>query len=100
MTFPDSTSDEMAECHCICQGWAEIVIRRPSGNISWMMRIQNRPVGPLLGMPEVDGDVTTAVIDDSHIKECEFVRFLLSDSAPSLNSQERMTDTVEKILLE
>lgn len=23
-------------------------------------------------MPEVDGDVTTALVDDSHIKECKF----------------------------
>ncbi|XP_076345380.1 TSC complex subunit tuberin isoform X3 [Tachypleus tridentatus] len=28
-------------CSCWCQGWAEVHIRRPSGNISWMMRIQN-----------------------------------------------------------
>ena len=29
-------------CSCWCRGWAEITIRRPSGNISWLMRVQNR----------------------------------------------------------
>lgn len=29
-------------CVCLCSGWAEIVIRRPTGNMSWMMRIQNQ----------------------------------------------------------
>ena len=29
-------------CTCWCQGWAEIHIRRPTGNTSWMMRVQNQ----------------------------------------------------------
>lgn len=29
-------------CSCWRRGWAEITIRRPSGNISWLMRVQNR----------------------------------------------------------
>ncbi|XP_071965999.1 tuberin-like isoform X2 [Antedon mediterranea] len=29
-------------CTCWCQGWAEIYIRRPTGNVAWTMRIQNR----------------------------------------------------------
>lgn len=28
-------------CICACSGWAEIVIRRPTGNMSWIMKIQN-----------------------------------------------------------
>ncbi|XP_063234483.1 tuberin isoform X2 [Bacillus rossius redtenbacheri] len=28
-------------CACWCQGWAEIHIRRPTGDMSWVMRIQN-----------------------------------------------------------
>ncbi|KAJ8319018.1 hypothetical protein KUTeg_004109 [Tegillarca granosa] len=28
-------------CNCWCTGWAEIYIRAPSGNLSWMMRIEN-----------------------------------------------------------
>ena len=29
-------------CSCWCRGWAEITIRRPTGTISWLMRVQNR----------------------------------------------------------
>ncbi|ROT74650.1 Tuberin [Penaeus vannamei] len=29
-------------CACWCQGWAEIYIRQPTGNMSWMMRVQNQ----------------------------------------------------------
>lgn len=29
-------------CICLCSGWAEILIRQPTGNISWMMRTQNQ----------------------------------------------------------
>jgi hypothetical protein len=28
-------------CNCWCIGWAEVYIRAPSGNFSWMMRIEN-----------------------------------------------------------
>ena len=29
-------------CGCWCQGWAEVLVRRPSGNMAWMTRIENR----------------------------------------------------------
>lgn len=29
-------------CACSCTGWAEVCIRRPTGNISWIMRVQNQ----------------------------------------------------------
>ncbi|XP_053685229.1 tuberin isoform X2 [Sabethes cyaneus] len=29
-------------CACLCTGWAEICIRRPTGVLSWMMRVQNQ----------------------------------------------------------
>ena len=28
-------------CACWCSGWAEIHVRRPSGDVSWMCRVQN-----------------------------------------------------------
>ncbi|WAQ96556.1 TSC2-like protein [Mya arenaria] len=28
-------------CNCWCTNWAEIYVRAPSGNLSWMMRIEN-----------------------------------------------------------
>ncbi|XP_067006155.2 tuberin isoform X2 [Anabrus simplex] len=32
---------EQNYCACWCQGWAEIYVRRPTGDMSWVMRIQN-----------------------------------------------------------
>lgn len=29
-------------CSCWCWGWAEVKVRRPSGNIAWMLRLENR----------------------------------------------------------
>lgn len=58
-------------CRCVCQGWAEIFIRRPSGNISWIMRIQNRATSWL------ESDVSTALIDDPRIDEGKFDTQLL-----------------------
>lgn len=29
-------------CSCWCRGWAEVKIRRPTGNVAWLMRIQNK----------------------------------------------------------
>ena len=37
---PLSSSHQL--CGCWSRGWAEITIRRPSGNVSWLMRVQNR----------------------------------------------------------
>eukprot|EP00794_Sanderia_malayensis_P008869 gene8869-9818_t len=35
----DTTSFPL--CNCSCEGWAEILIRRPTGNTSWVMKIEN-----------------------------------------------------------
>ena len=29
-------------CSCWCRGWAEIKVRRPTGNVAWLMRVQNK----------------------------------------------------------
>ena len=57
----------LQNCQCVCQGWAEIFIRRPSGNISWIMRIQNRATSSYL-----ESDVSTAILDDPQIGDCKF----------------------------
>lgn len=39
---PQQSIDRIKQvCICSCSGWAEIVIQRPTGNMSWIMRIQN-----------------------------------------------------------
>lgn len=63
----------LQNCQCVCQGWAEIFIRRPSGNISWIMRIQNRATSSCL-----DSDVSTAIVDDPQIGDCKFGCFSCS----------------------
>ncbi|XP_014260624.1 tuberin [Cimex lectularius] len=35
--------NERQVCSCWCKGWAEIHIRRPTGSMSWAMRLQNEP---------------------------------------------------------
>lgn len=34
-------SDKNSICACCCVGWSEIYIRRPTGAVSWVMKIQN-----------------------------------------------------------
>ncbi|XP_017841753.2 tuberin [Drosophila busckii] len=38
---PATCAVQQPVCVRACTGWAEIVIRRPTGNISWLTRIQN-----------------------------------------------------------
>ncbi|XP_067044886.1 tuberin-like isoform X1 [Acropora muricata] len=59
---PVASAVNPRNCQCVCQGWAEILIRRPCGNLSWIMRIQNRETSASL-----DGDVSMAVVDDPQI---------------------------------
>lgn len=33
---------DKSQCACWCNGWAEIYVRRPTGDMSWVMRIQNQ----------------------------------------------------------
>lgn len=35
------SKQDVEACACWCSGWAEIYIRRPTGDMSWVMRIQN-----------------------------------------------------------
>ncbi|KAL3274359.1 hypothetical protein HHI36_015757 [Cryptolaemus montrouzieri] len=41
MVTPDTERYEKPVCACWCQSWAEIFVRRPTGDMSWVMRIQN-----------------------------------------------------------
>ena len=43
--LPAKTTDQAGvfshQCNCWCTQWAEVHIRRPTGNIAWMVRIEN-----------------------------------------------------------
>ncbi|XP_044760648.1 tuberin isoform X2 [Coccinella septempunctata] len=41
MVSADPDKYEKPLCSCWCQAWAEIYVRRPTGDMSWVMRIQN-----------------------------------------------------------
>ncbi|XP_078690983.1 tuberin-like isoform X3 [Branchiostoma floridae x Branchiostoma belcheri] len=69
------------ECNCWCQGWAEILIRRPTGNTSWMMRIQNaRLVQPDQDFPLAD--IATLLLGQKEEENTAASRYQRSDSAP------------------
>lgn len=42
LTARESHLHEKLHCACWCQGWTEIYIRTPTGDMSWIMRIQNQ----------------------------------------------------------
>ncbi|KRT78367.1 hypothetical protein AMK59_7485 [Oryctes borbonicus] len=42
LSVRETNINEKLHCACWCQGWAEIYIRRPTGDMSWVMRIQNQ----------------------------------------------------------
>lgn len=46
-------------CSCWCRGWAEIKIRRPTGNIAWLLRLQNR-LQPLYTLSDTDYSLVAA----------------------------------------
>ncbi|KAG9509350.1 Tuberin [Fragariocoptes setiger] len=45
-------------CNCWSQGWAEILIRRPTGNTCWLTRLQNN-LGSMLPISNLSNSVTS-----------------------------------------
>ena len=65
-----------ALCNCSCEGWAEIMIRRPTGNTSWMMKIENT-VGTESEMGKLGDIVSLAAAVEaedfkSSVRKCDF----------------------------
>ncbi|XP_055692341.1 tuberin isoform X2 [Lutzomyia longipalpis] len=43
LSTPQSSVDRPRQtCACLCTGWAEVCVRRPTGCTTWVMRIQNQ----------------------------------------------------------
>ena len=55
-TKPGYHGTPMSCTHC---GWAEILIRRPTGNISWLMRLQNQMGGAHVHSSTHSNDMTS-----------------------------------------
>ncbi|XP_023241139.1 tuberin-like [Centruroides sculpturatus] len=117
---PDSKEEKLKNakcssgnlCSCWCNGWAEIFIRRPTGNTSWMFRIQNRlflpNCPPDLNLPDISTlllphktnrdlnieDKCDSEVDDSSYYDYQHLSMLPSDplediaeQVPSTNSE-------------
>ena len=66
---PKKTSSEL--CSCWCNGWAEIHVRRPSGDVSWMTRIQNASLTSESHAEFPLTDITTLFHPDKEDKQDE-----------------------------
>lgn len=38
----DNDQTTPTPCSCWCRGWCEVKVRRPTGNVAWLMRVQNK----------------------------------------------------------
>ena len=52
----DSRLDSPQLCSCWCLGWAEVKVRRPTGNVAWVMRLQNATKQPAPSVTLGGGD--------------------------------------------
>ncbi|XP_055905756.1 tuberin [Eupeodes corollae] len=59
-------SSQQPTCARSCTGWAEIYIRRPTGNISWIMHIQNPIANDCLGTDLPLSDLTSLFLPTMH----------------------------------
>ena len=48
-------------CSCWCRGWAEVKVRRPTGNVAWLMRVQNKL--DILATANVGMDLSLATVN-------------------------------------
>ncbi|CAB4056451.1 TSC2 [Lepeophtheirus salmonis] len=81
-------------CSCWCSGWAEIYIRRPSGDVSWMCRVQNTQ---LLSAhtPSTNLRELTALFDTS-LKKDTF-NFDVSTESDKINVDNLTEDEYKKL---
>ena len=63
-------------CSCWCRGWSEIKVRRPTGNVAWLMRVQNKL--DILATADSNAEydwslmgVNTMTLDDNDLKEMD-----------------------------
>jgi len=86
-----SSSQTVSGCGCWCQGWCEVMVRRPSGVSSWIARVQN---GLLSNQPSQESDLVLADITDilrpdlmNENTEPEKSSVQRSNSSPSIGAE-------------
>ena len=67
-----SSGQSTPKCQCVCQGWAEVLIRRPSGNMSWVMRLQNRRSARVGELDVCGSDTWWGAAGDPRALTCEY----------------------------
>ena len=68
-------------CSCWCRGWAEVKVRRPTGSIAWLMRVQNK----------LDIQATSLVPT-----QADFDWSLMSVNAPETQKEEKEQECEEE----
>ena len=72
-------------CPCWCSGWAEVLIRGPSGDVAWIMRTENLPyqaespndpampdITLLFSPVELDSPDTPSKLDSGSLREEDY----------------------------
>jgi len=62
-----SNKEEPRLCTCWCQGWCRVLVRRPSGEVSWLCRLQN---GQLTNSTDANflQDITAMLVAETAVK--------------------------------
>ncbi|XP_035706694.1 tuberin isoform X3 [Folsomia candida] len=82
--YSHKTKSETFLCSCWCAGWAEILIRSPTGNTSWMMRVQNHTGNNnTAGIPYKD---LSSIYLQNVVEPCQADNFMSSTTSSTLSS--------------
>ena len=105
--FPSEVRSDTL-CSCWCKGWAEIKIRRPTGNISWLMRLQNR-LHPLsltnpasLSVPESDLGLlsTNLVLQGADVSKNGYSDEAVEDRSRKMYNNSRHEDGLDETVVD
>ena len=80
-----TTNGDTPACHsdsllCSNFGWAEVLIRRPTGNISWLMRLQNQVGVAATGTPMFSSTHTNDILETTSLSHQSSVVIGQSDN--------------------
>lgn len=101
---------QRTNCICSCTGWAEFYIRRPTGDMSWIMRIQNQmlsdpgfnefPLHDLISifMPSMGGISTSDVFSDASFVSSPTPSLMKSDNSITLPSSAKSEERTPKLM--
>ena len=65
-------------CQCSCIGWVEVYIRRPTGNVSWIMEVDTREDSALSAFPDLSMYASSLSYLELYKKLCKYYNTLFS----------------------